>query len=323
MPLRVYFPLPPSTPVLPSLFKNLDAEVELSIGPIPPNSYDVLVAGRPTMDQLTHSSDLHTLVIPYAGLPEATAMLLRQFPQLGVCNLHHNAVGTAEMGMALLLAAAKRIVLFDRELRDGDWSRRYGDGSNFLLEGKQGLILGYGAIGRRIAAMCSAFGMRVAALWRKAERRRIDDVSVHPIADLHTCLQSTDVLFICAPLTNVTRGMIGAMELSFLPPHSILVNVARGPVVDERALYQALKGRKIGAAGLDVWYRYPQSEGEREQTRPSEFPIHLLDNVVMSPHVGGDWDGVEKVRMHYLAGLLNALASGEEIESRVDREAGY
>ena len=171
--------------------------------------------------------------------------------------------------------------------------------------------------------MCSAFGMRVKALWRRTERQQMNDVNVYPISEFHPCLQSTDVLFVCVPLTAATRGMIGAEELSLLQPHSILVNVARGPVVDERSLYQALKDGVIGAAGLDVWYHYPQSEAERRQTFPSAFPFHLLDNVVMSPHVGGDWDGVEKVRMQYLAGLLNALASGQEIESRVDREAGY
>ena len=149
------------------------------------------------------------------------------------------------------------------------------------------------------------------------------ETAVYAPAELSTLLPQTDVLFIALPLTAETEGMVGNQELALLPRDAILVNVGRGRVVDEEALYNALRAGTILAAGLDVWYHYPMHDEERANTPPSRFPFHELDNVVMSPHRGGWLSAAENSRITELASLLNAAARGEPIPSGVDKELGY
>jgi phosphoglycerate dehydrogenase-like enzyme len=125
------------------------------------------------------------------------------------------------------------------------------------------------------------------------------------------------------PLTDQTRGLIGEKEISLLPDHAILVNIGRGPVVDQGALYHALKDGKLHSAGIDVWYNYPPDEDARANTPPADYPFHELDNIVMSPHRGGGAAEVEVLRMTHLAELLNAVARGGPVPNKVDLEAGY
>jgi phosphoglycerate dehydrogenase-like enzyme len=135
-------------------------------------------------------------------------------------------------------------------------------------------------------------------------------------------LPRADALFVCLPLTEETRGIVGEAELARLPRGCVLVNVARGPIVAEGPLYEALRTRRIHSAGLDVWWKYPGREGDPANTPPSEYPFGELDNVVMSPHRAGWVPGIEGVRMTHLADLLNAVARGER-PNRVDLDAGY
>ena len=119
--------------------------------------------------------------------------------------------------------------------------------------------------------------------------------------------------------------MIGAAELALLPPGAVLVNVGRGPVVDEGALYQALKEGTLGAAGIDVWYTYPDDDDAAGVTPPSAYPFGELDNVVLSPHRGGlaEEPDQRRERLAALAEIINALARGEEAPNRVDLTRGY
>jgi phosphoglycerate dehydrogenase-like enzyme len=117
--------------------------------------------------------------------------------------------------------------------------------------------------------------------------------------------------------------LIGAKELGMLQRPSLLVNIGRGAVVEQKALYEALQTGVLHAAGLDVWYTYPPDEEARTHTPPAEFPFHQLDNVVMSPHRGGMTSETEPLRMRYLAKLLNAAARGEPMPNQVDLQRGY
>lgn len=308
---------------------QLDSEVVLTSGPelAVPADFDVLIAGRPSREQLLASSKLRALIIPFAGLPESTRALLADFPHISVHNLHHNTIQTAEMAVALLLAAARRIIPADRQMRLGDWTIRYEPPPVLILEGKTALIVGYGAIGRHVARVCQALGMRVLAVRRNSSPQTSDPLAteVHPIEDLPQLLPQAHVLMITLPLTDQTRGLIGAEQLALLPQDAVLVNVGRGAVVDEEALYQALHDGRLMAAGLDVWYQYPEEGTERTATLPSRFPFHQLDNVVLSPHRGGAYGSqyTEQARMAHLARLLNAAARGEPIPNQVDLQSGY
>jgi phosphoglycerate dehydrogenase-like enzyme len=316
---------------LAALHAHLDPGIQVSTGlALPePATFDVLVAGRPTLQQLQASPSLRALVIPFAGLPDDTLALLadsrNDLGHISVHNLHHNTVPTAEMALALLLAAARLLVPNDQALRRGDWTLRYNPPPVTILHGKTILILGYGAIGQHVGRVCQALGMEVLAVRRQPPAPAGLETAVHGIDALPSLLPRAHVLMITLPLTEATRGLIGADELALLPAGALLVNVGRGPVVDEAALYQALHSGRLAAAGLDVWYRYPESEAARTHTLPSAYPFHELDTVVLSPHTGGGFGSpyTERERMLHLARLLNALHSGDPAPNRVDLALGY
>ncbi len=326
-PIHVHVSSPPLAHARRVLEEAVAPRVEISYGPeAPPPDTRVLVAGRPTKGQLDVLPVLRMLVIPYAGLHKNTReLLLDSFPELVVCNLHHNAAAAAELAVALLLTAAKRIVPADAELRRGDWRSRYESHRALLLEDKRALILGLGEIGTRVAEACRGLGMTVMGVRRRKDAAGPPGVEVHPPEALASLLPQAEAVVICLPLTPETEGLIGHRELHALPSSTVLVNVARGPIVDEEALYHALRERRIAAAGIDVWYRYPSGPEARARTYPSRFAFHELDNVVLSPHRGGAFGTVEleERRMRELATVLNAIARGDSIPHRVDVSAGY
>jgi phosphoglycerate dehydrogenase-like enzyme len=146
---------------------------------------------------------------------------------------------------------------------------------------------------------------------------------VHTIDQLDQLLPRAKFLIITLPITADTEGLIGAEQLSLMVPGGILVNIGRGRIVDQTALYQALTDGTLSAAGLDVWYNYPDSPEKRSGTPPADHPFHELDNIVMSPHRGGGSKDTEMLRMLHLATLLNALHNGTPSPNQVDISAGY
>jgi phosphoglycerate dehydrogenase-like enzyme len=306
---------------------HLDPDVEFLFGEeIPdPADFHILIAGRPTREQLEASLNLQNVIVPWAGISDSTLELLKQFPHLTLHNLHHNAAATGETALMLLFTAAKRIIPIERKFREHDWTPRYQPNPALLLKGKAVLLLGFGNIGENIARVCQAMGMKILAIRRNPDIPTSEDirVEIYSSADLHQVLPRAEVLMISLPLTEETEGMIGAEELALLPDNAILVNVGRGPVVDQEALYYALKDSKLHSAGIDVWYNYPPDPESRSNTLPADFPFHELDNVVMSPHRGGGAAEIDKLRMAHLAKLLNAANRNEPIPNQVDLTQGY
>ena len=326
MTLPAWLPGAPDESFLRRLILAVGDDVDLLVGDEiagnePPR---VLVAGLPTELQLDASDALERVIIPYAGVPARTRTLLRERPHLALHNLHHNAAPTAELAVALMLAALKRIVPYDRDLRRGDWRRRYADPIASTLEERRVLVLGYGAIGSRVARACLALGMAVSAIRRAIPTSwEGGEVDLHAREDFDRLLPQTDVLVCCLPLTHETRGIVGRAQLAALRTGACLVNVGRGELVDQEALYDALREGPLDCAGLDVWYRYPRDERARSETKPSHFPFGELENVVLSPHRAGLTKENEAQRAHGLADLLNAMAAGEEVANEVDVERGY
>jgi phosphoglycerate dehydrogenase-like enzyme len=325
MGLLVHLARPPEPAELTRLQASLRPGIRLTFGPdLPvPAEYHILVDGRPRLEHLLASPNLRALVVPWAGLPEATRDLMQEFHHIPVHNLHHNARPVAEMAITLMLAAAKTIVPADRALRTHDWRPRYRNDPSLLLAGKTALILGYGAVGRIVADLCRALGMTVIATRCGGGWPPEGPDEVHPATAMGELVPRADVLIICLPLTAQTEDLIGAAELALLPPGAVLVNVGRGRIVNEAALYHALRDGRLLAAGLDTWYNYPADAEARASTPPSAFPFHELDNVVMSPHRAGHSDQTESLRMTHLARLLNAAAAGETMPNQVNLAAGY
>jgi D-3-phosphoglycerate dehydrogenase len=189
-----------------------------------------------------------------------------------------NAPAVAEYAFALLLAAAKHIPEADRSLRSGEWTRFYGR----HLGGRTLGLVGFGEIARAMVPKARGFGMDVIAHRQSTGTQDSDGVSMVSLDEL---LTSSDFISVHVPLTDATRGMIGARELALVKPGTVLVNTARGAVVDEQALYDALVDGRIGAAALDVFSVEP----------PGPMPLFDLPNVVVSPHNGGYSDLVTEL----------------------------
>ncbi len=307
----------------------LDPNIQLTSGPDVPPDCQIIVTNNLSREQLQASSALRALVVPWAGVPVPTRNLLVEFPHITVHNIHYNALPVAEMAVTLMLAASKFIVPSDRVFRSDDWSPRFlqTDPAR-LITGKTALIIGYGAIGKQVARMCRGLGMHVKTIRRhlpttQTANTQEEEIQQYPSDALHSLLPDADVLLLCAPLTPETRGQIGAKELSLLPPHAILINVSRAEIVDEAALYTALKDGTLYAAGFDVWYRNPKDESEATGFAPSAYPFHDLENVVISPHRAGHASEAEQMRMQYVADILNAAARGEPMPNQIDVKTGY
>lgn len=304
---------------------KLDADIQLTTGDDVPENVEVLVAGRPKREHIQDRKYLQSLIVPFAGIPQETRELMLEFRRITVHNLHHNAPIVAESAIALLLAAAKSLVPVDRVFRQHNWTPRYVPAPHIVLEGKTALIVGYGTVGRHVGRVLWAFGMTILAVRRHVAARASTLVEQGKPDKLREWLPRADFVVMCLPDTPETRGMIGAQELALLPKGAVLVNVGRADSVDAGALYQALKDGHLGAAGIDVWYHYPNDEASRTHTPPADYPFHELDNIVMSPHRagGGGIHEVELRRMDALAESLNAAARGQPIPHRVDLKAGY
>jgi phosphoglycerate dehydrogenase-like enzyme len=326
MSLHVHYLQPPDDPeALAQLRSELAGGINLTLGgELPAPETQILIAGRLRREQLGACPRLHSLIVPWAGIAPGLRDLLKEFPGIAVHNLHHNAAPVAELALALLLAAAKFIVPMDQALRRHDWRPRYRPSPALLLSGKSALILGYGNIGRRVAALCKALDMTVLAVRRHRQPAREGPADeVHGPDRLGELLPLAGALIICLPHTPETDGLLGRAELDLLPEGAVLVNIGRGAIVDEQALYLALSQGRLAAAGLDVWYHYPADEAARSHTPPSSFPFDRLDNVVLSPHRGGATRDTAPLRMRHLALLLNAAARGEPMPNGVDLDRGY
>lgn len=213
-----------------------------------------------------------------------------------------NAQSVAEMTLGLMFSAARRIAWMDGELRAGRWTRAQ-DG--LQLQGRTLGLVGFGQIGQRVAGVCLALGMRVAA-FDPALGSRNPLPQVELVSSIEELLPQSDVLSLHVPLTARTRGMIGAAQLQMLPPGAIVINTARGEVIDEGALIDALESRRLFAAGLDTMAIEPL---------PTDSALLRLANVVLTPHVGGSTPDALAAMASGAADNVLRWLDGESIDS--------
>ena len=220
----------------------------------------------------------------------------------------HAAV--AELGFALLMALARDIPANDRRVRQGDWVAP----PTRMLSGSTLGIVGLGNIGLHMARIGQAMNMRVIASspTLTPERAQAAGVDYVPFADL---FRQADAVFVATKLTDSTRGLIGRTQIALMPHTSYLVNIARGPIVDEVALVDALERRAIAGAGLDVYDQEPL---------PTDHPLTRLDNVVLAPHVGWGTDrnfalmveNLVNATVTYLDGDMSGVTNPSALERR-------
>jgi D-3-phosphoglycerate dehydrogenase len=201
-------------------------------------------------------------------LPEATRRGIAVMVAAGA-----NADAVAEHALALMLSLRRGLPTLDRKVRAGGWEGTAYQGRDF--RGARVGIVGFGSIGRATARLANALGACVVVL-RRAGGALADGFDVEP--DLDRLLRDVDILSLHCPLTDATRGLIGRRELALMKPDAVLVNTARGPVVDEPALIAALAEGRLAGAGLDTFDAEPL---------PDRHPFLELPNVILTPHVAG------------------------------------
>lgn len=229
--------------------------------------------------------------VDLAALPAATT----------VCNCFGHEQAIAEYVMSALLARNIPLAAADADLRKGQWTwwagapeRVHGE-----IAGTTIGLLGFGHIGKAIAARAKAFEMKVVVANRsKVATSDLVD-RAFTLDQLGEFWGSADAIVVSVPFTEETKGIVGADAFAKMRPDAVIINVGRGPTIDEAALYEALKQNKIGGAIIDTWYQYPGPG--RANPLPSARPFHELPNIVMTPHMSGWTTGTIRRRQQTIA----------------------
>jgi phosphoglycerate dehydrogenase-like enzyme len=275
---------------------------------------EVAFSSRVTPRVFAAATQLRWVHSPAAGVGSMLFPALRESRVLLTNSRGLASTAVAEHAIALLLALSRHLPTVVRRQMEGVWAQEELSGLP-PLRGRCLCVVGLGSIGQEIARLAAAFGMDVVGTRRRPELpvppgvRRV----VSP-AELSRLLPDADFVVLAAPLTAGTRGMIGASEFGRMKPTAILVNVARGRIVREADLVDALRSGTIAGAGLDVF--------EHEPVAPSS-PLWSLPNAIVSPHIAGYCAGYWEAAVELFSDCLGCFLRGEPLANIVDRDAGY
>ena len=258
--------------------------------------------------ELPPAPRLRLLQVAGAGLDRIDLALLR--PDAYVCNAYGHDIAGAEYVVLAMLSWSHQFVEAHQSFQAGSWrmSGRFTAPRHEELFGKTVAIIGLGPIGLAAARLTKAFGTIVIGLNRTLRERPPFVDELYPLDHLSLVLPRCDFVAVCVAQAPETTGLIGAVALRQMKRDAVIVNVARGPVIEEQALYEALRDRTIGGAVIDAWYQYPY-EGDF-QARPSRFPFHELPNVLMTPHSAIWTNGMIERRWSVIAQNIEAAATG-------------
>lgn len=264
-------------------------------------------------------AELKLFHVPGAGYDMVDLSLLPA--AAAVCNCFGHEQAIAEYVMSAILARDIPLADADSRLRQGDW--RYWAGApervHGEIAGRTIGLLGFGHIGKAIAARAKAFEMTVHVANRSpvATSALVDRAfTLDALADFWG---SADIIVVSVPLTEETRGIVGEAAFAAMRPDAMVINVGRGPTIDEQALYEALRDKRIGGAAIDTWYRYPSAGDPSPQ--PSNLPFQELSNVLMTPHMSGWTSGTISRRQGVIADNIRRRFAGEPLVNVVRQGA--
>jgi D-3-phosphoglycerate dehydrogenase len=253
-----------------------DVSVE-SYAPLAPNADAILIRTQPLPRAVIESAGRLKIVSRHGvgfDAVDVDALTQRSIPLTIVGDVNSNSV--AEHTMMLVLALAKRTIMYDLKTRASSWQYRNSFDA-WELAGRTLLLLGFGRIGKSVARMAAAFNMRVLAYDPYVEPEAVSACDVTPVSDLRQALAEADVVSVHMP-KSTDGPLLGTNELGWMKSTAIVVNTARGGIVDEGALQQTLAAGRLGGAGLDVF--------DIEPPAPNN-PLFGFENVVLSPHSAG------------------------------------
>ena len=251
------------------------------------------LGGRPALELTKKMPNLKVLQVPNAGYDDALEFLR---PGIALCNgrgIHDDS--TAELAVGLTIASLRGFATFVRDQDKGEWVNKNYDSINDRRIG----IVGFGSIGTTIARMLSGFSVEIVAFTQSGRDNTI------AITDLDKHLPSLDVVILILPLTKESKHLFDARRLALMKDGALLVNVARGPIVDTDALVKELNSGRI-TAGLDVTDPEPLPKGH---------PLWSAKGVLISPHVGGNSSAFEKRARRLIESQLDLLAQGKPLNN--------
>jgi phosphoglycerate dehydrogenase-like enzyme len=278
---------------------------------------EVAFTGHLTSEQLARAQRLRWVHSPAAGVGGMLFPEMLASPVVITNARGLSAESIAEHVLAVTLAMFRRLPHAMRSQMDREWAQdAIGAAGNRMLAGSRVLVVGLGAIGGAVAHVMTILGAKVTGVKRRVDRSApgAGGVEIVPSDALRDQFPAADVVVIAAPHTAETRNLIGASELARMAPHTILVNVSRGRLVDEAALVDALRAGRIGGAALDVFVDEPLG---------ADSPFWTLPNVLITPHTSGfrpdHWDASTAL----FADNLRRFASAQPLLNVVDKGAGY
>lgn len=276
---------------------------------------DAIRAGQ-VMPQLAVNNSLDLVQLPFAGSDFFDASQLPEGCVVANSTGHGSAISEFVLATMLEWVIGRRAI--EDDFRAGSWhylGSRPGAVVHGELRGRSLGLIGWGGIARDVAQRAAAFDMNIAAIGR-SPRTAEPPLTWYDTSDgLDRLMTESDIVVVACDLNDDTRGMIGAEQLDLLGPDGLVVNVGRGPVIDEDALYTALNERRIGGAAIDVWYGYPSPQ--HPDRPPSRHPFAELDNIIMSPHCSGRTAEALDRRWQIVAANVDHLARAEPIPTQV------
>lgn len=280
---------------------------------------DVFVGGRFPARYAEAATRLRLVHVAGAGTDKVDFTALD--PNVLVANTFHHEQSIAEYIVAAAVLLRRQYLAQDRALRTGRWATSVYDRSipqPRALYGARVGFVGFGHIGRRAWEVLRVLGAEGLAVTGSGALDAADEGLrwAGDTSELPELMTESDVVVVSAPLTERSAGMIGAKELAALGPDGVLINVGRGPLIVEQALYEALSSGALGAAAIDVWYQYPDATG---YGRPSALPFEELPNVLMTPHSSGITDHTFTGRVDDIVANIGRLDRGEPLRNLVTR----
>ena len=279
---------------------------------------EVYVGARFTAEMAGSAEKLRLIHVAGAGTDRVDFSVLG--PDVLVANTFHHERSIAEYVLATAIVLRRDFLAQDRALRRGTWATSVYDDTipqlGTLRDSRIGFV-GFGHIGQCAWDLFRAVGCSGVAVTGSG-RQDAAAYGLDWVGDtsrLGALAREVDVMVVSAPLTPATTGMIGTAELQVLGAEGVLINVGRGPLVDERSLYDALVEGQIRAAAIDVWYRYPSAPGT--PTAVGDLPFGELSNLVMTPHSSGVTTDTFRGRVDDIAANIGRLGRGEQLRNVV------
>ncbi len=286
---------------------------------------EIIIGGELTESDIDIAKNLKLFQIPFSGVDKQNSEAFKKYPGIAVCNTHGNSHAVSEHAICLLLALAKNLVNNDQDLRKGKWHGFITKEPTIQLHGKNLGIIGLGSIGLEIASKARSLGMNIYAIKRSFQKEEQLDkrYNLKYLGDqekLAYVIKKSDFIIVSVPLTDKTKNMFNE-ELLKLMKNKYLINIGRGNVINEKALYESLKNKYLAGAAIDTWYQYPDKA--HPERLPSRYAFQELSNVIMSPHNAGYSDQAIEENILSVYKNIARVFYGEEPENKVKLDEGY